>query len=152
MRLGKGDDIDHILIDADVQGNDVDIKGFDPKRHTILTADDLVADRLEFDPTGDTTISLHEHLSFDGIKTDSIGDRDRQFYSDVQDIKFNKNILPLLQRDGYYETEDGTNIMLLEDLVADRATGELLRFSQIITLDISDKKLGAARRHVQWLD
>ena len=137
----KGSDIDHILIDADLSGNDVDINGFDPKRHTILTADDLVVGRLEYEATGDTTISPQENFVFDGIKTDSIGDRDRQFYSDIQDIRYSKHILTLLKRDGYYETDDGRKVLLVEDLVADRATGELLRFSQVLTLDLTDNKL-----------
>ncbi|MEO3417425.1 G8 domain-containing protein, partial [Roseovarius sp. CAU 1744] len=136
-----GDDIDHVLIDVDANGNDIDIEGYNKNWHSFLSSDDLVEGRLQFTMTGDTTISLNENLSFDGIKTDSIGSRDRQFASDNQDILFSKHILTILQADGYYETADGRNVMLLPDLVADRATGELLKFNHVITLDISDTRL-----------
>ncbi|WP_299852646.1 cadherin-like domain-containing protein, partial [uncultured Roseovarius sp.] len=135
------DDIAHVLIDLDLKGNDTDLKGFDANRHIIMDSDDLIDEQLEFNMTGDTTLSIWEGLSFDGIKTDSIGDRDRQFASDEQNILFTKNILKILQADGYYKTADGKNVMLLEDLVADRATGELLKFAHVITLDIPDDKL-----------
>ena len=132
---------DHVLIDVDANGNDIDIEGYNKDWHSFLSSDDLVEGRLQFTMTGDTTISLNENLSFDGIKTDSIGSRDRQFASDNQDILFSKHILTILQADGYYETADGRNVMLLPDLVADRATGELLKFNHVITLDISDTRL-----------
>ena len=134
-------DIDHVLIDVDLQGNEIEIEGFDPARHTLLTADDLVEGQLGFRMTGDTTLDLWEGLVFNGIKTDSIGDRDRQFASDVQGIKFTKNILKIIKEDGFYTTDDGKNVILVDDLIADRATGELLKFSHVITLNISESKL-----------
>lgn len=135
------EDIDHVLIDVDLIGNEVEIEGFDPARHTLLTADDLVQGQLGFRMTGDTVLDLREGLIFNGIKTDSIGDRDRQFASDEQSIGFKKNILAILQDDGFYKTEDGRNVILVNDLVADRATGELLKFSHVITLDTTEKQL-----------
>ena len=138
-----GEDVGHVFINVELEGNETDYEGFDPDRHEILTSDDLMDGQLQFTLTSDTTISLREGFSFDGVKTDSIGTRDRQFEGDVQDIKFNKNVLKILQADGYYETEDGRNVMILEDLVADRATGELIKISHVITLNISDSKLAS---------
>lgn len=135
------EDIDHVLIDVELSNNDVDYRGFDSDRHTILSSDDLIEGQLEFRFTGESSIGLYQGIAFDGIKTDSIGSRDRQFASDEQKITFGKNILKILQTDGYYKAEDGSNIMILEDVIADRATGELSKIAHIITLDITDSQL-----------
>lgn len=140
-RFWTDSDIDHVIIDAHLENNLQDYRGYDSERHTILTSEDLVADQLNFAFTGDSTIGLWDSIAFDGVKTDSIGERDRQFASDIQKISFSKNILKILETDGYFKTTDGRNIMILEDYIADRATGELSKISHIITLDISDAQL-----------
>ncbi len=135
-------DFGHVIIDLDASGNDVDLNGFNPDRHTIMTSDQLVSGRLEFEMLGDTThhFSDEPHIYFEGIKTDSIGMRDRQFADDIQQVY----IVPILQRDGYYETKDGEYVMFINDFVADRATGELLKFTHMITLDASEA-------HLAWM-
>ena len=144
QRIGKdwtGEDVDHLLIDVALSGNQTDMEGFNSDWHTIMSSDQLVEGRLDFQMTGDTTIGTQGSIVFDGIKTDSAGSRDRQFSDDVQDLNWGRHILPMLKRDGYYETEDGTHVMLINDYVADRATGELLKFAHVITLDITDDRL-----------
>jgi len=139
-------DYGHIIIDAEFANNEENYHGLDTNRHTILSSEQLVDGRLEFQMNGDTTIKINEGFLLDGLKTDSVGTRDRQFTKDIQELDFGKNILPLLQRDGFYETKDGAYVMLIRDFVADRATGELLKFSHVITLDAELKdieKLGA---------
>ena len=135
------EDVDHVLIDLDLKNNDTDIKGFDADLHTMLTGDELNENHLTFQFTGDSTLSLWEGFFFDGIKSDSVGDRERQFASDIQDIRFGKNILKILKEDGYYKTDDGKIVFLLEDLIADRATGQLEKFAHVITLDVPEDKL-----------
>uniref|UniRef100_UPI002615AA11 Ig-like domain-containing protein n=1 Tax=uncultured Roseovarius sp. TaxID=293344 RepID=UPI002615AA11 len=135
------DDLAHILIDLNLVNNDVDMDGFNPSRHTLLSSKDLVEGRLEFVMAGKTVIGEGDSLVFDGIKTDSVGSHDRQFAADIQDLSWGIHIKPLLQRDGYFETDNGENVMLINDYVADRATGQLLKFAHVITLDISDERL-----------
>ena len=135
------DDYGHILIDVELDGNTNDFVKFDPDRHTILSSDDLVEDRLDFDFTGDSTISKGENLVFDGIKTDSIGETDRQFEADQQTLKYYVQFKDLLESEGYYETSDGRKVVLVTDLVADRATGELLKMTHVVTLDLDEKEL-----------
>lgn len=132
-------DFGHVIIDLEANGNGVDLAGFDSNRHMIMTSDQLVPGRLQFEMHGETTIDVSEGLGlfFDGIKTDSIGSRDRQFIDDPQKAW----LKPLLLRDGYFETEDGDYVMFVKDFVADRATGDLLKFTHVITLDATQKEL-----------
>lgn len=139
-------DVDHNLIDVTFIDVATEFLGFDPDRHTIMTSEDLVEGRLTFQMLGDTTLSLNEDLVFDGIKTDSIGSRDRQFSSDHQSLDSGNVINKLLADEGYYKTADGKKVMFITDFVADRATGDLLKFSHVVTLDMTDaqlEKLGA---------
>ena len=135
------DDYRHVLIDVEFSGNYRDYKGFNPDRHTILTSDDLVEDRLEFEFTGNSTIGKEVKLFFDGIKTDSIGATDRQFEQDEQRLRYYYEFKDLLTSEGYYETSDGKKVLLVTDLVADRATGELLKMTHVVTLDLADEEL-----------
>ncbi len=96
---------------------------------------------------GDTTLSQNERLDFDGIKTDSIGSIDRQFFDDH--FVGADSIRKFLQTDGYYQTADGKKVMIIEDFVADRATGDLLKIGHVVTLDMSEDyltKLGAVNK------
>jgi hypothetical protein len=120
----------------------------------VLSSDELVRGKLNFEMTGDTVLSMDESFYFNGIKTDSLGSRDRQFDGDRQHLNFLDNIVPLIVDEGYYRMPDGPNVLLIDDFVADRATGELIKFSHVITLDMSDddiknmwgvKQLGSAR-------
>jgi Ca2+-binding RTX toxin-like protein len=139
------EDAQSFFIDVEMSDTGRDYLGRDASRHQILTSQDLVEGRLEFEMTGDLTISPGETLFFDGIKTDSIGSRDRQFTSadDIQNASFHDNIVPLLQSQGYYTTDDGRYVLLVEDFIADRATGELLKFSHVVTLDMTQAQLAS---------
>lgn len=128
-------DYGHVIIDAEFTNNVVDVNGFNPDRHMWLTSDDLVEGRLSFDMQGSTNIAVvaGENLYLDGIKTDSIGSRDRQFVNDEQKIW----LTPMLQKDGYYETKSGDYVMLVKDYIADRATGDLLKLTHVVTIESS---------------
>jgi hypothetical protein len=116
---------------------------FPAGRLAVLDSSDLAPGRLSFDMQGDTTISHGETLFFDGVKTDSLGSRWRQSDSmdDIQRADFWRHIEPMLREDGYYETSDGRYVMIVEDFVADRATGELLKIGHVVTLAMSEARL-----------
>ena len=135
------DDYRHVLIDVELNGNENDYVGLNLGRHTILSSDDLVEDRLGFEFTGDSTISKGENFVLDGIKTDSVGAADRQFEADEQTLHYYLQFRDLLQSEGYYETSDGKKVVLVTDLVADRATGELVKMTHVVTLNLEDKEL-----------
>ena len=137
----SADDVSHVVIDAELINNQIDYEGLDPSKHTIMTSEELVEGRLAFVLDSDTTIGMWEDLYLNGMKIDSIGEHDRQFADDTHVLKFKKNIIPMLERDGYFETEDGDYVMLIKDYIADRATGDLLKMVHVVTLDIPVSEL-----------
>lgn len=134
-------DVGHVLIDVTMSDVGIQYDGLNVSRHQILAGGQLVEGRLGFNMTGDTTISDGEAIYLNGTKTDSIGSRDRQFAGDVQILQFNENIAKMLAEEGYYTTSDGRKVLLVEDFVADRATGELYKFAHVFTLDMTDGQL-----------
>jgi hypothetical protein len=132
--------VGHILIDVSISDTSTNYEGLDPKLHKIMTSADLTPDRLVFKMTGDTTLSLSESLLFDGIKTDSIGSTERQYAFGEQKVSA-ASIRELLKSEGYFNTADGKKVMLIEDFVADRATGELYKLSHVITLEATQTQL-----------
>lgn len=130
-----------VFIDLAMNNVGTEFIGFDPAKHSILSSSDLMPGRLSFTMTGDTTISDGENLYLTGIKVDSVGTRERHFDGDQQQLHFQWDIVPLIAKNGYYKTADGENVLLLEDFVADRATGDLHKFSHVITLDMTDQQI-----------
>ncbi|MDP5087024.1 MAG: Ig-like domain-containing protein [Yoonia sp.] len=132
----------NFFIDAELSGNGTDVVGYNSSHYTFLSSSDLTEGRLSFDMRGATVTSLGNGFTFDGIKTDSIGSTDRQFALDVQGFdQWGIALRNHLEANGYYELSDGTNVILVEDFVADRATGELLKFAHVIELANSDSIL-----------
>ena len=149
-------DVGQVFIDVDQSRVGTEFAGFNPARHRVMSSDNLAEGRLDFDIRGDLRISQGETLVLNGTKTDSIGSRDRQFDSvdDVQRVSWG-DITALLRDQGYNTTPDGQRILLLEDLVADRATGELLKISHPVRLDIPDaqlQNLGATNNGTEGTD
>jgi hypothetical protein len=130
----------HILIDVSISDTATNYAGLDPKLHKIMTSADLTPDRLTFKMMGDTKLSLSDSLLFDGIKTDSIGSTDRQYAFGDQKVS-SASIRELLKTEGYFHTADGKKVMLIEDFVADRATGELYKLAHVITLEATQSQL-----------
>lgn len=133
------------FIDAVFTNVGTDFENFVDGRHFILSSADLVEGRLEFDWTNDIVITepavkWTSLFTFDGVKTDSIGSRSRVYIEGVQGPSY-EAILLLLQQDGYYELPDGTLVMLFEDYIADRATGELLKMTHVLRLGLSTSDL-----------
>jgi hypothetical protein len=134
-------DVANILIDFESINNGTDILGYNPAAHQILTSDDLTPGRLEFVHDGGLSIALGENFSFDGVRTDSIGTRDRAFEQEPLQIEFYEHIIYLISENGYYRTEDGRNVLLIDDFITDRATGEVMKITHVVTLEMTDGEL-----------
>ena len=129
----------NFFIDADLSGNRTDVRSYDDSHYTFLSSADLTEGRLSFDLAGPLRTALGDGFTFDGTKTDSIGSTDRQFELDTQGFdEWGVALREHLEANGYYELADGTNVIMVEDFVADRATGELLKFAHVIELANSD--------------
>ncbi len=137
----RNSDVNNILIDVDMKDVDRQYAGFNAAQVQILTQSQLTAGRLNFLMSGDTVISAGETVYLNGTKTDSIGSRPRQFDGDPQTLTFYENISKMIAEDGYYTTSDGRKVLLVEDFVSDRATGELMKFAQVFTLAMTDEEL-----------
>ncbi|MFV2051369.1 G8 domain-containing protein [Aliiroseovarius sp. YM-037] len=135
------EDVAHVLIDVETSNVQNAYVGLNPSRHAVLSSDQLAEGRLEFEMTGNTTIAVGETLYLNGTKTDSIGPRNRQFSGDTQRLEFHERIAPLIVNEGYYKTEDGRNVILVEDFIADRATGALHKFAHVVTLNMTDDEI-----------
>ncbi|MGB7240795.1 MAG: G8 domain-containing protein [Sulfitobacter sp.] len=137
----RDSDVDNLFIDVEMADVQTPYTGLNPAWHRILSSDQLIKGQLGFDMTGDSTLSIDEDLYLTGTKTDSIGTRPRQFDGDPQHLTFIDNIVPLIVNQGYYRTPDGRNVLLLDDFVADRATGDLRKLRHVITLDMSEDEI-----------
>ncbi|MEM1385887.1 MAG: Ig-like domain-containing protein, partial [Pseudomonadota bacterium] len=131
---GPTSELDTILIDAEFINVGQTYSGRDPGRHTVISSSDLSDVEPSFTFTGDSVLSPNETFYFDGFKTDSIGTDDRQYFLDRQQIA-RWDVPTLLDSEGYYRLPDGTPVVLIEDFVADRATGDLTKYALIVQLD-----------------
>lgn len=137
----RDEDVDHIIIDLETIGVGTDIAGFDPNKHQLLTSEDLTPGRLEYTHTGDLSLSNGERFYFDGIQTDSIGTTDRTSDADRLSLEFYHHIIQIISKDGYYKTTDGRNVILIDDFISDRATGEVMKITHVVTLEMTDAEL-----------
>ncbi|WP_372802672.1 Ig-like domain-containing protein [Paracoccus seriniphilus] len=141
VNTGSAGDFHNTVID----GNFVNIRSGDIEetvdgQMTILRESDLVEGRLEFELTADQYISDADNLFFDGIKTDSIGSVERTFDLEQQGL-WGWHKETYLNTNGYWRLPDGTPVLLIEDYIADRATGELAKQMLVFELDYSDGAL-----------
>ncbi|WP_342078280.1 PA14 domain-containing protein [Yoonia sp. SS1-5] len=141
FRAVSDEDVDHIFIDMELNGVGRDFIGYNGARHHVLTSADLTPGQLSLDHTGDTTLSEGEDFSLGGIKTDSIGTREREYDGDPLNLQFADEIAQILTTDGYYKTQNGDNVVIIEDFIVDRATGEVQKFAHVVTLDMTDQQL-----------
>jgi hypothetical protein len=133
--------VNHVLIDVKLIDVGQGYVGLNSARQTIMDSGKLTEGRLEFTLTGSSTLSEGQSFSLAGIKTDSIGSHARQYDGDPQVLTWNDHIAPLIVNEGYYRTTDGRNVILIEDFVADRATGELYKFAHVVTLNMSEAQI-----------
>ncbi|MEO9781898.1 MAG: PA14 domain-containing protein [Sedimentitalea sp.] len=132
-----GTNFNNFLIDGQFINVDTNLEELYNGQLQQMTSSQLVDGRLEFDLQTDTLLSVGDTLSLSGIKTDSIGTTDRQVATDPHQIEDWYDIARLIADQGYYTGADGQPIVLIEDYVADRATGELLKINHAFTLDLT---------------
>lgn len=101
----------------------------------VLSGSDLTPGRLTFRQTSDMVISDGDGFYLDGIKTDSIGSTERSYVLEQQGL-WPWEIDGLLREAGYWRLADGTAVLLMEDYIADRATGELAKSMRVFELTI----------------
>ncbi|MDB6177046.1 Ig-like domain-containing protein [Paracoccus sp. Z330] len=138
VNTGRPGNFHNTVIDGDfVNIRQGDIAQIADGQLAFLRGSDLTEGRLEFDLTADRYISDSDHLFFDGIKTDSIGSVERSFEIEQQGL-WGWHKEGYLNSNGYWRLPDGTPVLLIEDYIADRATGELAKQMLVFELDYSD--------------
>jgi len=135
-----GDGFHMTVIDADLINNGSDVRESFDDQLAFLTSEDLTPGQLSFLFTGDSLISENDHIFFNGIKTDTIGSVDRNFDIEQQGL-WGWDKEALINGNGYYSLADGTNVILVEDFIADRATGDLYKYNLVFELDYADWQL-----------
>lgn len=141
VNTGRAGDFHNIVIDGvfrNIRGSDIqqDYSG----QLQVLRGSDLVDGRMDFRLTADRFISDSDHMFFDGIKTDSIGSVERSFVLETQGL-WGWDKENFLNTNGYWRLPDGTPVALVEDYIADRATGELTKQMLVFELDYSSRTL-----------
>ena len=48
----------------------------------------------------------------------------------------------MIAEHGYYSTVDGRNVILVPDLISDRATGEILMMTHVVSLNMTHQQIG----------
>lgn len=133
--------IDPVYVDVDTHFNE-----FAPGSVRLMDSSELASRTTTFDMTGSTTIALGDSVSLDGTKTDSIGATPRRIETDRHEARMWPALAELLVDQGYWTLADGTKVVLLHDLVSDRATGEVERVVHVVELDATDSEL----RNAWW--
>ena len=131
---------DFVVIDPQFANNGEDFENFNPNEDQILTQADLKPGtlKLELSPEADFVLkpdSGDRQADILGVKTDSIGEIEYPSGNDSATFKSGSLKNRLLQ--GYFEDADGTRFITVEELIADRVTGELLELNFVVTLDDS---------------
>ncbi len=127
------DDLNYVIIDLVTSKiSNEEIKNFDPTLDTLLSRDSL--------KSAGTTIALDfktipiwsfdwpagRVVILDGTKTDSIGAIG--YANGSETFKIGQTEMSgLLSHQGYYVTEDGRKIVIIEEYFSDRATGEVFK-------------------------
>jgi hypothetical protein len=125
----------HVLIDMDLSGNQFEYRNYEPSSHVVMEGHDLVVGRLSYH-SGELILQ-NEKLIITGTIEDSIGVTDR---FPVQ-LDWWWHIAPHITENGYYSTSDGSNVLLIPDLISDRATGEILMVNHVVKLNMTHEQL-----------
>ncbi len=131
-----GNSQSHFLIDGGLSGNLRDYVGYDPATHIELSKDELISGRLSYEPNPSVTASGRDAI-LSGTIEDSIGAYERFPVK----LHWWHQVSPLIAENGYYSTSDGRNVILIPDLISDRATGEILVLTQVVTLNMTHQQI-----------
>jgi hypothetical protein len=132
----------YVFIDVKTQGIiDAAIKNLDLNHDQILSSDQLKAGpstlhlnmSWENIPVWDFSWPDGRSVSLEGTKTDSIGTVPYAMGNETFIIG-EQQMGGLLSHQGYYTTDDGRKIVILEEYYSDRATGEIFKTSFPIQL------------------
>ena len=143
------DDFAYIYIDINITNAAENIANITPG-DTFLTRADLVEGRLLYTPDYEGAVapgsSSDDPLSLSGVKVDSIGSVETSTPWDP--FTFNaKSLQGALEENGYWKTEDGRTVTLVEEYVSDRATGEVTKVGVFVV--VPDDNLLIVPRFVQ---
>lgn len=141
VNTGRSGDFHNVVIDAEyrnISGSNV-LESYRGQLQS-LSGSDLTPGRLNFRQTSDRVISDNEGIFLDGIKTDSIGSTERSYVLEQQGL-WPWEVPGLLQEQGFWRLPNGTAVVLVEDYIADRATGELAKTMQVFELTMSASSL-----------
>ncbi|MDO5631980.1 MAG: G8 domain-containing protein [Paracoccus sp. (in: a-proteobacteria)] len=133
-------DVSHILIDFDATNVQKVLVNFRPGYHSTMDSADLKPGRLSLTYTGPEVYKLGQSFSRAGIKTDSIGTKERLSVSDSKVID-KYSMLLMIQRDGFWTQPDGTRVIRFLDYVSDRATGEVLEIYHIVRFSVTAQEI-----------
>ncbi len=131
----------HVAIDAEFVDVDEVLTEAVVGSVAMLDSSDLTDQTTTFEMTGSTTIGLGDSLFLDGTKTDSIGTTNRHIETDRHEVRFWPALAELLVDQGYWELADGTKVMLVHDVISDRATGAVEKVTHVVELDATDSAL-----------
>ncbi|MEX0644874.1 MAG: Ig-like domain-containing protein, partial [Parvularculaceae bacterium] len=126
----------YIFIDTEITGALTPYVGL-TSSDRLLTSADLVDRPLTYESAwGDGIIHgpMGPHDSpfvLNGTKTDSLGTTETSTDWDPFTISY-WNIRGAVEENGYWRTADGRRVTLIEEYVADRATGEIEKFSVFV--------------------
>lgn len=118
-------DYERVFVDPVFTNCGTNFVGFTSSRFKTLAASQITPGRLSFQRTSPSVWSLESDLLIDGIKTDSLGARSRSIAQDKVLLHRHNDMIPYLQNVGYW-LRGNTVVLLIDDLVADRVTGDLL--------------------------
>lgn len=130
-------DWNFVLIDPTLVDNQTDYNNLDPAQDLIISQDDLSPGTLSFvpDQNADFVYSPDRNdrkVVISGTKTDSIGSVDYPNGSEV--AEFDAESLANRLSQGYYVDANGTRFFTVEELFADRATGDLMTMEFVVVL------------------
>ncbi len=131
----------HVVIDAQLSDVAITMNEFIPGSVRMMNSSELGSVATTFNYTGATSVTLGEWLYLDGTKTDSIGTTDRHIERDRHGLDPWQNIAQLLVDQGYWTLPDGRKVLLLDDIVSDRATGAATKLVHVIEINATDNQL-----------
>ncbi|SHM61550.1 G8 domain-containing protein [Roseovarius litoreus] len=123
-------DVGHVFIDLDLTNNAVDMSGFNPVQHTIISSEQLISGALGFALDQSEPMEVHNVLYLSGIKTDSIGATERGGGVDEHRLY----LRDFIEQEGFWETTDGRTVIIVPDAVTDRVTGEIAKIQHVIEI------------------
>lgn len=129
--LNRTGEFEYVYIDVDVSGARFDFTN--RTRHDrFLDGDDLVAGRLDFEAAGPFAFRRGA-VDLDGVVTDSVGQRDSSPVFDPNAINLTE-LRGAVAANGVWTTVDGRRVTLIEEYIADRATGDIDKVGLFVEL------------------